>query len=355
MAAMSEFRSQESIFGHSGPAARALAAFILMAGVTAAIVSLPAHSPEWIRSQELVRKLYLLPILLCAAWFGGRGALASTAVATLVCLGFVGSPWPGQVPAQFERVGEIGVFWLVGALSASFFEQQKKFVREIEAANDNTLLALASSLDVREHYTGIHSQRVANYMLRLARELKIGDRDDLEAIWRGALLHDVGKIGIPDNVLLKPGPLTTQEWSVMRTHPDVGARMLRKIAFLTGPAEIVLSHHERYDGSGYPRGLFGDRIPLGARMFAVIDVYDALTTERSYHSARSHSEALAALREGAGSHFDPSVLAAFMRIPFEELRAIAQDNLTSLSFTPAPSAAATEPDAGSALDLSPRA
>jgi putative nucleotidyltransferase with HDIG domain len=331
---MGDLRPKEPIFGYTGPVARILAACILTAGITAVVVSLPERSPEWIRSQELVRKLYLLPILLSAAWFGGRGAAIATAGATLVCMGLIGSPFPDQLPAQVERVGEVGVFWLVGALSANFFEQQRKFLQDIETANDNTLLALASSLDVREHDTGLHSLRVANYTLRLARELEITDRDELEATWRGALLHDVGKIGIPDRVLLKPGPLTAEEWKVMRTHPEVGARILSKIEFLRRPAEIVVAHHEWYDGSGYPRGLAAERIPLAARMFAVIDVYDALTTDRSYHLARSYADALQALREGAGTHFDPAVVEAFARIPLEELRGIARHDQASLLLGP---------------------
>jgi putative nucleotidyltransferase with HDIG domain len=233
----------------------------------------------------------------------------------------------------------VGVFWLVGALSASFFEQQRRFVGQIEVANDNTLLALAAALDVREHNTGVHSQRVADYTLRLAREVGVRDKDTLDVFWRGALLHDVGKIGIPDKVLLKPGPLSDEEWVVMRDHPEVGARMLRKIEFLRGPSEIVLSHHERCDGAGYPRKLKGDQIPLGARLFAVIDVYDALTTDRAYHTARSHTDALTKIREGSDTHFASAVVAAFAKIPFEELREIAKKNQTSLflSSPPVPS------------------
>jgi putative nucleotidyltransferase with HDIG domain len=265
-------------------------------------------------------------------WFGARGATASTVFATVVCGGLAGNTWPVEVSAQVERVGEVAVFWLVGALSASFFEQQKRFVGEIEVANDNTLLALAAALDVREHNTGVHSQRVADYTLRLAREMGVRDKDTLDVFWRGALLHDLGKIGIPDEVLLKPGPLSQEEWVVMRNHPDVGARMLRKIEFLRGPSEIVLSHHERYDGAGYPRQLKGAQIPLGARLFAVIDVYDALTTDRAYHTARSHTDALAKLREESGTHFDSEVVATFAAIPFEELREIAKRNQTPLLF-----------------------
>ena len=125
----------------------------------------------------------------------------------------------------------------------------------------------------------------------------------------------------------------------MRTHPEVGDRMLRKIEFLREPAGIVLSHHERFDGGGYPHGLNGGQIPLGARLFAVIDVYDALTTDRAYHAARSHTDAFARLAELSGTHFDPEVVAAFGRIPFDELREIARNNQTPLLLAsrPAPS------------------
>jgi putative nucleotidyltransferase with HDIG domain len=333
---MGDYSREESIFGYSGPVARMAAVAILLVAISVVLYSLPERSSEWIGSREILRKFYLLPILLSAMWFGGRGAISSTVVAMLVCGGLAGSDWPTEVSSQVARVGEVAVFWLVGGLSASFFEQQKRFVGKIEVANVNTLMALASALDVREHNTGVHSQRVADYMSRLAREAGIRDKDTLDVFWRGALLHDVGKIGIPDKVLLKPGPLSREEWAVMRNHPEVGAGMLRKIEFLRIPSEIVLSHHEWYDGGGYPRGLKDAQIPLGARLFAVIDVYDALTTDRAYHTARSHTDALTKIREKSGTHFDPAVVAAFSKIPFEELREIAKKNETPLLFVSPP-------------------
>ena len=336
MSNMPDYSREESIFGFSGPVARIVASGILLIAITAVLYSLPEKSSEWIGSRDLIRKLYLLPILLSAMWFGARGAASSTVFTTLACGVLAGSAWPAEVSSQVGQVGEVAVFWLVGALSASFFEQQKRFVGKIEVANDNTLVALASALDVREHNTGVHSLRVADYMLRLAREAGIREKEALEVFWRGALLHDVGKIGIPDKVLLKPGPLSPEEWVVMRNHPDVGAGMLRKIEFLRGPSEIVLSHHEWFDGTGYPRKLKGAQIPLGARLFAVIDVYDALTTDRAYHTARSHTDALTKIREKADTHFDPAVVAAFAKIPFEELREIAKKNETPLLFASPP-------------------
>ena len=329
MSAMGDYSREESIFGFSGPVARIAAAAILLVAITVVLSSLPEKSSEWLRSREVIRKLYLCPILLTAMWFGARGAASSTMFATLVCGGLAGIAWPAEVSSQVVQVGDVAIFWLVGGLSAYFFEQQK-------IANDNTLLALASALDAREHNTGVHSQRVADYTRRLALEMGVRDERMLDDFWRGALLHDVGKIGIPDNVLLKPGRLTEEEWVVMRNHPEKGAQMLRKIEFLRGPTEIVLSHHERYDGAGYPGKLKGDQIPLGARLFAVIDVYDALTTDRAYHTARSHTDALTKIREEMVTHFDPAIVAAFAKIPFEELREIAKKNQTPLLFASPP-------------------
>lgn len=312
----------ERIFGSSGPAAKAFAVCVLMAAVTILLFSLPAQSPAWHQSRDIVRKLFFIPLLLSAAWFGGRGAAASTAVVTGICGASVMLGWSEDLPARVGQMGELGVFWLVGGLAATFFEQQRKHIRNMEEANENTLVALAAAMDVREHGTAIHSRRVAEYALRLAREMGIDDPEELAVIGKGALLHDVGKIGVPDSVLLKPGPLSPGEWEVIRSHPDVGTRMLQKIEFLRGPMEIVHCHHERYDGTGYPRGLKREEIPLGARIFTLIDVYDALTTARPYHHATTHAAVLGILRGDAGKMFDPAVVAAFERVPPEEWGAI---------------------------------
>ncbi|GAB4371169.1 MAG: hypothetical protein Kow00128_18860 [Deltaproteobacteria bacterium] len=324
----------DSIFGYTGRAARMASVGILVISVSLLLHVFP-EVPDARGVHELVRKLYFFPILLSASWFGARGASAATAVATVACIGLFGGTWPGELGAQAGRVGEAGVFWLVGALSTSFFEQQRRNFREVEAANENTLIALASALDMREHDTGVHSLRVADYTVRLARQMGIRDPAQLETLWKGALLHDVGKIGIPDRVLLKPGPLTEEEWAVMRRHPEIGRSMLRKIPFLREASEIVYCHHERFDGSGYPRGLAGEAIPLGARIFAAVDVYDALTTERVYHGAASHDEGIAELRRGRGKKFDPAVVSAFERVPTEELVEIARRNEVAARAEPA--------------------
>ncbi|HBO70454.1 MAG TPA: phosphohydrolase [Deltaproteobacteria bacterium] len=327
---MGEVSPRESVFGYTGPAAKAAAVAVLLLGITVLLQVFPERIEAAQGSRELVRKLYFLPILLASSWFTGRGAAAAVAVATVACLGLFGDGWPAGIEEQIGRVGEVGVFWLVGSLSANFFERQRKHFLEVESANENTLVALASALDMREHNTGVHSLRVADYTIRLATEMGIRDAGELDILWRAALLHDVGKIGIPDDVLLKPGALSASEWETMRRHPEIGHRMLGKIPFLKEASEIVLCHHERFDGSGYPRGLAGEEIPLGARIFTVVDVYDALTTERAYHSAAFHAEGVEELRSGAGSRFDPEVVAAFERVPFEEWAEIARKNQTVL-------------------------
>ena len=194
---------------------------------------------------------------------------------------------------------------------------------EVETSYNSTLYALVAALDAREHETSDHSQRVVRYTLALADRLGIlaSQRPDIA---RGALLHDIGKIGIPDSILLKPGPLSPREWDEMKRHPQIGWTILKSIGFLQVPAEIVLSHQERYDGSGYPRGLTSDAIPIGARIFAVADTLDAMTTDRPYRKACSFAEAIAEIRRCGGSQFDPRVIEAMAAVGREGLEAISR-------------------------------
>jgi len=191
-------------------------------------------------------------------------------------------------------------------------------LREVENAYTNTLYALVSALDAREHETSDHSQRVVRYTLAIARVLGIRE-PDLGEMARGALLHDIGKIGVPDAILLKPGPLNSTEWEEMRRHPDIGFQILRSIPFLRQPAEIVLSHQERFDGRGYPRGLRGDEIPLGARIFAVADTLDAMTSDRPYRQGTTFAAARAEIARCAGTQFDPVVVRAFEQLSDADL------------------------------------
>ena len=187
---------------------------------------------------------------------------------------------------------------------------------------DETLRALIDALDLRERETAGHSHRVATWTLLFAACCRVPVHRHA-AIYAGALLHDVGKIAIPDRILLKRGRLDRREWQVMRTHPDAGRRLLLRTRSLRGAAAIPWCHHERFDGSGYPRQLAGRRIPLGARLFAIVDVYDALRRSRPYKRAWSHRAAVDALVDGSGSHFDPALVAAFSRLPEAVLRRVA--------------------------------
>lgn len=177
------------------------------------------------------------------------------------------------------------------------------------------------SLGFKRYETFQHSQRVAAYC-RLFGDRKGLPTERLRRLELGALLHDIGKIGIPRNILLKPGPLTEDEWAVMRTHPTIGHRLLARFDALREEAEIVYAHHERFDGRGYPRQLQGEEIPLGARLFSIVDTFDAVTSDRPYRAGAPFETALAEIARMAGSQFDPELAAVFCSIPDEELRAI---------------------------------
>ncbi len=191
----------------------------------------------------------------------------------------------------------------------------------METSYNSTLYALVAALDAREHETSDHSQRVVRYTLAIADRLGVPAAEQPDMA-RGALLHDIGKIGVPDAILLKPGPLTCDEWEEMRRHPQIGWTILKSIAFLQIPAEIVLSHQERFDGSGYPRGLRGEAIPLGARIFAIADTLDAMTTDRPYRKRTTFEWALREIRRCAGTQFDPGCVDAFLSMGEERIEAL---------------------------------
>ena len=197
-------------------------------------------------------------------------------------------------------------------------------LRNIQGTYQTTLLALVRALDAREHETSDHSQRVVKYTEAIAERLSLRG-PELEEIGRGALLHDIGKIGVPDAVLLKPAKLTQEEWKEMRRHPDIGYDMIRSIEFLSTPAAIVLSHQERFDGQGYPRGLRGEEIHIGARIFAVADTLDAMTSDRPYRKGTTFENAVDEIERCAGSQFDPEVVRAFLDIGVKNLRRIKED------------------------------
>jgi putative nucleotidyltransferase with HDIG domain len=187
-------------------------------------------------------------------------------------------------------------------------------LHHLEHAYDVTLEALGNALDLRDAETEGHSKRVTAYTLALARAMGLSS-GETRGIARGAFLHDIGKMAIPDHILLKPGKLDESEMAHMRTHSDLGYNMLRRIKYLDDAAEIVWTHHERFDGQGYPRGLAADDIPFGARLFAVADALDAMTSDRPYRRANTFEEARAEILRCGGSQFDPKVAELYSRMP----------------------------------------
>ena len=201
-------------------------------------------------------------------------------------------------------------------------------------AHDETLNALVMALDTREHETSGHSRRVS--VMSLYTALLMGmDYDDIESIYRGALLHDIGKIGIADAILLKPARLDPIERRAIEQHPLIGERFIESIGYLKPARAVVRSHHEKFDGSGYPDGLAGSDIPIGARIFAVIDVYDALRSERPYKSAMTYEDSCKIIRESSGTHFDPDVAELFLSIPRATIEQLCSASISADTFSKA--------------------
>jgi putative nucleotidyltransferase with HDIG domain len=237
------------------------------------------------------------------------------------------------VAVGYVRLGLGGVVALAAPAAMmqvamkQYMERTGVFVAELQHVNarlqdsyEATLHALSRALDTRDEETEEHSVRVQRYSELLARRLGLA-AEEIEHISRGALLHDIGKIGVPDAVLLKPGLLTESEIALMRKHPTIGYAMITHIPFLVKAAAIVLHHHEAYDGSGYPSGLAGDQIPLGARIFAVADTFDAITSDRPYRQARPAAAAREEIARRRGSQFDPRVVDALLSLSDDELMA----------------------------------
>ncbi|MDA8442308.1 MAG: HD-GYP domain-containing protein [Peptococcaceae bacterium] len=180
-------------------------------------------------------------------------------------------------------------------------------------ANSGTIAALLTALDAKDHYTAQHSANVAAYAMRIGQALQLS-LQELRLLETAAILHDVGKIGISESILNKPGSLDTAEFGLIKRHPEIGAQIVQFCYFMEGVAEIILHHHERFDGEGYPHGLVGLAIPLGSRILSVADVYDAISTDRPYRPAMSQGKAKMVLEQGKGTQFDPEVVDAFLAV-----------------------------------------
>jgi putative nucleotidyltransferase with HDIG domain len=208
------------------------------------------------------------------------------------------------------------------ALVAARTQQWKNALSEIEKSYDILLEALGDALDLKDNETEFHSRRVTAFTIAIASKMGL-PKEEIKVIARGAFLHDIGKIAIPDEILNKPGKLTDDEMAIMREHAYSGYKMLSKIPFLAQAAEIVHAHQERYDGTGYPSGLKGDQIPLGARIFSIADTLDAMTMDRPYRPAQSFDAARKEIERWSGRQFDPRIVKVFLEMPdniWEDLR-----------------------------------
>jgi len=194
--------------------------------------------------------------------------------------------------------------------NAKLYEKAQQSITDLSQAYDATLEGWSRMLDMRDHVTEEHTHRVTELTVRLAKIMRIPE-SELGHIRRGALLHDIGKMGIPDSILQKPASLTETEWAIMQTHPEKAYRLLSRINYLKPAVDIPYCHHEKWDGTGYPRNLKGEEIPLSARIFAVVDVFDALTSDRPYRSAWEKEEALNYLKQQSGKHFFPEAVKVF--------------------------------------------
>jgi putative nucleotidyltransferase with HDIG domain len=232
----------------------------------------------------------------------------------------------GLLHIFYEQMGiDFGIFaiggfflasaFIIGALSKqreSALQSRADISEELNQSYNETLHALVKALDTRDNETGGHSERVTLIALSIAQQMNLDEKQIQQIHW-GALLHDVGKIGIPDNILRKPGKLTEEEWKIMRSHPQTGYEMLKGIPFLAPALDVVLHHHERFDGSGYPSGLAGKDIPLSARIFTIADTFDAMTNDRPYRKAFALEIALDEIQKCANTQFDPEIVNVFLK------------------------------------------
>ncbi len=263
-------------------------------------------------SSELYPVYFLIAVLAAVRFGRGTGLLATAAImasyGVLILRHDLSAQSVGETLLRLGFVGATVVF--VGFVA----DRARAAEAAVQAAYDETLAALSSALDHRDSETEGHSQRVARCALVLGQALHLGDAA-LANLRRGALLHDIGKIGVSDAILRKARDLTPEEREVVRSHPVNGAHILSGIPFLADALPIVLHHHERYDGTGYPKGQRGEEIDLLARIFSVVDAYDAMVSDRPYRRGMSHDDAMAELRRNAGTQFDAQVVEAFAALP----------------------------------------
>lgn len=288
-------------------------AVALAAALAEAIVLLAGGPPT--PSTHLFYLVVLAVAVLWGRWWGVAVGLIGGALVGPVAQALVGHLDPGDLSWLIRAVAMMLVGWSCGALGGALMHE----VRQLEQVNQEMALAFVRAIDARDPNTARHSELVAAYAAALAAELGM-ETAAVARIHQAALLHDVGKIALERSVLQKPGALTDAEWVEVRAHPVMSEHILRGVHHFRHFLAGARHHHERYDGAGYPDGLAGDEIPLDARVIAVCDAYDAMTSDRAYRSACSEAEARTRLLEGAGTQFDPDCVTAFMRLDLDAVR-----------------------------------
>jgi putative nucleotidyltransferase with HDIG domain len=216
-------------------------------------------------------------------------------------------------PAQMEFLESLGLQTAIAIDNLQLFEALQHSNMELVQAYDATIEGWSRALDLRDKETEDHTLRVTDMTVTLARAMSVSE-EEIVHMRRGALLHDIGKMGIPDDILKKPGPLTEGEWEIMRKHPRYSYEMISPIEYLHSALDIPFCHHEKWDGSGYPRGLKGEDIPLAGRIFAIIDVWDALSSDRPYRKAWPDDKVIDYIHAQSGTHFDPKIVPVFLEI-----------------------------------------
>jgi hypothetical protein len=258
-------------------------------------------------------RVYGHQFLALLPYYGGYGLTGAGVFAASFRL--------GPVAALVTLTAPVAI---VQTATNRWIREQHARVKEAQSGFNATLISLSKAIDLRDKDTEGHCRRVVDYSLLMGRNLKLTE-EDLTRLCHGALLHDIGKIGVSDTILHKPGPLTDEEWAIMRTHPELGFLMVADVKQLEKAREIILNHHERYDGKGYPNGVSGEAIPLGARLFTIADSFDAMISDRPYRKGMTLAEAREEVRRCSGTQFDPLCVAAFEAISDEQLEAIAQE------------------------------
>jgi len=308
-----------------------VAAYVVTIAVASHLVGLIGNA--WIAVGETPRRVLTIADMFAVAglaYYLVNGVLVAFVVSAATGKRFL---FLLRINARNTGLSELGaatvgmlfsVLWIIEptstvvlAFPAAVIARSLQYIRQLESETRDAVRSIAEIVDHRDPNTYHHSERVAMYALALAEELDVSD-DLVELVEQAGLVHDLGKVAVPDSVLLKPTPLTAEEREAMWAHTTTGAVILRKFRLFTPGAEIVLHHHENFDGTGYPDGLTGDAIPLGARIVAVADSFDAMTSNRPYRRALRLDEALSRLRLGAGTQWDPVIVGNMIRLIIEE-------------------------------------